>query len=126
MYSHEYDRSYYPPMPVVEVQVSSFENPDRVVTMTAIVDSGSDGTFLPEKVLRELGAESVRKIWVSGIQEIRFRAQVYMVKVAIGPYEFFGTRAVGDVQGRAILGRNVLNQIIVNLNGLANTVEIAQ
>lgn len=126
MYSHEYDRSYYPPMPVVEVQVSSFENPDRVVTMTAIVDSGSDGTFLPEKVLRELEAESVRKIWVSGIQEIRFRAQVHMVKVAIGPYEFFGTRAVGDVRGRAILGRNVLNQIIVNLNGLANTVEITQ
>lgn len=126
MYSHEYDRAYYPPMPVVEVTVSSFENPDKVITLTAIVDSGSDGTFLPKKVLQELGAESVRSAWVSGIQEIRYRAQVYMVKMTIGSYEFFGTRAVGDVQGRAILGRNVLNQIVVNLNGLANVVEITQ
>ena len=126
MYSHEYDRAYHPPMPVAEVQISSYEQPERVVTVQAIVDSGSDGTFLPERVLRELGAESVREVWVSGIQDIRYQARVYMVKLAIGSYEFFGTRVVGDVQGRAILGRNVLNQAIVNLNGLANVVEISQ
>lgn len=126
MYSHDYDRAYYPPMPVVEVQVSSYENPDMLVTIDAIVDSGSDGTFLPAKLLRELGSESVRESWVSGIHGIRYRTLVYIVKLEIGPYEFFGTRAIGDVQGRAILGRNVLNQLVVNLNGLANIIEISQ
>ena len=126
MYSHEYDRTYHPPMPVVEIQVGSYENPGKLVAIEAIVDSGSDGTFLPEKLLHDLGAESVREAWVSGIHGIRHRGNVYMVKLMIGPYEFFGTRAVGDIQGRAILGRNILNQSIVNLNGLANSVEISQ
>ncbi|MCP4359634.1 MAG: hypothetical protein GY796_16630 [Chloroflexi bacterium] len=126
MYSHEYDRTYHPPMPVVEVQISSIEEPETIVTIEALVDSGSDSTFLPEKILRELGAESVREAWVSGIQDIRYQVQMYMIKLAIGQYEFFGTRVVGDQQGRAILGRNVLNQLAVNLNGLANIVEISQ
>ena len=126
MYSYEYDRAYHPPMPVVEIQISAIEKPDTMITMEAVVDSGSDGTFLPEKVLRALGAMVVREGWVSGIQGIRYRAQIYMVKVDIGSYEFFGTRVIGDAQGRAILGRNVLNQLTINLNGLANIVEISQ
>lgn len=126
MYSHEYDRTHHPPIPVVEIQVSSFESPGKLLTTEAIVDSGSDGTFLPEKLLHDLGAESVREAWVSGIHGIRHRGKVYVVKIVIGPYEFFGARVVGDIQGRAILGRNILNQSIVNLNGLANIVEISQ
>ena len=47
-----------------------------------------------------------------------------MIKIEIGPYEFFGTRVIGDEQNRTILGRNVLNQLLVTLNGLANTLEI--
>ena len=68
MYSHEYDRTYHPPMPVVEIQVSSFENPGKLLSAEAIVDSGADGTFLPEKLLHSLGAVSVREVLVSGIQ----------------------------------------------------------
>lgn len=126
MYSYEYDRAYHPPMPVVEIQISAIEKPGITITVEALVDSGSDGTFLPEKALKALGAMTVREGWVSGIQGIRYRAQIYMVKVDIGSYEFFGTRVIGDGQGRAILGRNVLNQLAVNLNGLANIVEISQ
>ena len=126
MYSHEYDRTYHPPMPVVEIQVSSFENPGKLLSAEAIVDSGSDGTFLPEKLLHTLGAESVREAWVSGIHGIRHRGKVYVVKLIIGQYDFFGARVVGDIQGRAILGRDILNQSIVNLNGLANIVEMSQ
>ena len=54
-------------MPVVEIQVSSFESPGKLLTTDAIVDSGSDGTFLPEKLLLDLGVESVREAWISDI-----------------------------------------------------------
>jgi len=118
--------TYYPPAPVVEIQINGIGNPATIVTLEALVDSGSDGTFIPESVLRDLGAESVREGWVSGIQGTRYRVQIYMVQLKIGIYELFGIRVIGDMQGRAILGRNVLNQLAVNLNGLANVVEISQ
>lgn len=41
-----------------------------------------------------------------------------------GSYEFFGVRVAGDKQGQTILGRNVLNETIVTLNGLANVVMV--
>ncbi len=126
MHSYEYNRTYQPPMPIVEIQISTFENPESIITLEAIVDSGSDGTFLPAHALKNLGATSVRQGWVSGIQGIRYQAEIYMVKLTIGSYEFFGTRVIGDKQGRTILGRNILNQLAVNLNGLANIVEISQ
>lgn len=113
-------------MPVVEIQISALEKPDEQFTLEALIDSGSDGTFLPENVLRRLGSESVREAWVSGIGDIRYRAKMYITKVEIGPYEFWGARVVGDKQGRAILGRDILNQLVVTLNGLANTVDITQ
>jgi len=126
VHSYEYNRTYQPPMPIVEIQISTFENPESIITLEAIVDSGSDGTFLPAHTLKNLGATSVRQGWVSGIQGIRYQAEIYMVKLTIGSYEFFGTRVIGDKQGRTILGRNILNQLAVNLNGLANIVEISQ
>lgn len=126
MHSYEYNRNYHPPMPIVAVEISTFENPETTITLEAIVDSGSDGTFLPEQTLKKLGAMSVRQGWVSGIQGVRYQAEIYMVKLAIGSYEFFGTRAIGDKQGRTILGRDILNQLDINLNGLANITEISQ
>ena len=72
MYSHEYDRAYHPPMPVIEIKVSAIENPETIIMLEALVDSGSDGTFLPEEILKEMGAASVREGWVSGIQGIRY------------------------------------------------------
>lgn len=126
MHSYEYNRNYHPPMPIVDIEISTFENPKSSITLEAIVDSGSDGTFLPEQTLKKLGAVSVRQGWVSGIQGIRYQAEIYMVKLTIGSYDFFGTRVIGDKQGRAIVGRNILNQLVVNLNGLANIVELSQ
>lgn len=127
MYSHEYNsRDYHPPMPVVEIRISALEEPDEQITMEALLDSGSDGTFLPEKLLRRLGAESVREAWVRGIGDVRYQASMYVARIEIGQYAFFGVRVIGDKQGRAILGRDVLNQLVVTLNGLANTLDITQ
>lgn len=127
MYSHEYNgNDYHPPMPVVALRVSALEEPDEQVTIEALLDSGADGTFLPERLLHRLGAESVREAWVSGIDDVRYPVNMYMAKIEIGPYSFWGARVVGDKQGRAIVGRDVLNQLVVTLNGLANTVDITQ
>ncbi|MEW5988680.1 MAG: retroviral-like aspartic protease family protein [Chloroflexota bacterium] len=126
MYSHDYNSNYHPPMPVVEIWVSSLENPGEGVALTALVDSGSDTTFIPITHLQTLKAERVRKARVRGIRGGSYSVDMYMVKIVIGPYELFGVRAVGDKQGEVILGRNVLNELIVTLNGLAHEVVLSR
>lgn len=126
MYSHDYDTTYDPAMPVVEIQVESLEEPGNIIAMVAIVDSGSDTSFLPEKYLKRIGAERVRKARVRDIQNLSMIVDIYMVKIRIGDFEFFGVRVVGDKQDQVIIGRNILNEVIVTLNGLANIVEFQQ
>lgn len=126
MISFEYDRSYIPPMPAAQIRIRSLENPDKTIMLKAIVDSGADTTFIPIRILQELGIRKpVRKSLLYGIGGFSYPVNVYMIKIEIGPYEFFGTRVIGDKQNRTILGRNVINQLLVTLNGLANTLQLS-
>ena len=124
MYSHHYDSSYLPAMPVVDIEVINIEDDSQHVKLKAIVDSGADGTFIPESHLRNLNIESVRKAQVRGVSGFASSVEIYMVKLKVGRYELHGIRVVGDKQNQTIIGRNVLNQLVVTLNGLAEVVEI--
>ena len=44
VHSHEYDSSYYPAMPIIEIQIQRRAN-QTPLTLTAIVDSGADATL---------------------------------------------------------------------------------
>ena len=46
MYSHYYDSSYDPAMPVVGIEVLNLDDLSKNIKLTAIVDSGSDGSFV--------------------------------------------------------------------------------
>lgn len=124
MYSQNYDSSYLPAMPVADIEVINIEDNSQRIKLTAIVDSGADGTFIPESHLRSLKIESVRKAQVRGVSGFAYSVEIYMVKLKVGSYELHGIRVVGDKQNQTIIGRNVLNQLIVTLNGLAEVVEV--
>jgi hypothetical protein len=52
-------------------------------------------------------------------------ADIYLVSLRIGSHLLGAVRVVAGLEGEEIiLGRNVLNQLVVTLNGLASTVEI--
>jgi predicted aspartyl protease len=127
-YSHDYDSSYLsgPALPVIELQVKQVGSKDSSSVLSAIVDSGADGTIFPLRALQQAGAERVGQ---AGMRWGSHRSQVYDVYLAtiqIGPYEIYGVRILADKQNsQGVLGRNVLNQFIVTLNGLANLVEIS-
>jgi hypothetical protein len=61
-----------------------------------------------------------------GTAQQRIQVDQYWVWLRIGGHIPLYIQAVGDTQGEeAILGRDVLNQLIVTLNGLASVVEIS-
>lgn len=128
VYTFDYDASYPygPAMPVVELLVRPVGRSETGVTVRALVDSGADATILPQRELERAGIEQVgraRMRWGPYPGKVY---DVYLAIVEIGPYKIPGVRVLaGKQDNEAILGRDVLNQMIVTLNGLANVVEIS-
>ena len=52
---------------------------------------------------------------------------MYMVSMLFGPFEFRQRLVVGGTEpNEIIIGRDILNQFVVTLNGLAGVVEVSQ
>ncbi|MCP4423002.1 MAG: hypothetical protein GY803_00775 [Chloroflexi bacterium] len=125
VHSYLYNETVTPAMPVAEVRFVSPYSQERAGAVQAIIDSGSDGTMAPLTLLDEIGALSMGTAVMSGIWGQRRRVDIYIVNIEIGPHLLPGIRVAGVSEAMdVILGRNVLNQIKIVLNGPANTLEI--
>lgn len=124
-YSHDYNSAYTPAMPIVEISIQNINTGKQSETFTAIIDSGADSCIFPTSVLKSIGSESIRRSQMVGAANIGFQVELHLVIVYLGPITVYGVEAVADKQNRdAIIGRNVLNQLVVILNGLAGVTEI--
>jgi predicted aspartyl protease len=112
-------------MPVVEIK---FHMPGRTPsdrTYVALVDSGSDGTLVPIDILEGLGARYVGDAIIRWLWGVSNPVDIYLVSVIVGPQTVHGVRVIAVPEdSEIILGRNVLNHLIVTLNGLAGVTEI--
>jgi predicted aspartyl protease len=125
LYTYPYNRSYQPAMPVVEIELGKGGRPEFGKTHEALVDSGADGTLVPVDILEEIGARSVGAARIRSVLGESQVADIYLVSLRIGSHLLGAVRVVAGLEGEEIiLGRNVLNQLVVTLNGLASTVEI--
>jgi predicted aspartyl protease len=80
-----------------------------------LVDTGADCTLVPAPVVRRLGLPQVDVIGVTGVGGGKKQATVHAAFV-----EFGGVRLLARIVAfvdEAILGRDVLNQTIVQLDG---------
>ena len=127
MASHtfDYDTNYEgPAFPVVELGITG--NRGQVETTIALVDSGADATLIPPNLLRNVGARKLDSRWARNVSGIRYRVSMYLVTLTIGTLTFYGIEAIANNQtDEVIVGRDVLNQVVVTLNGLAYEVQIA-
>lgn len=125
LYTYDYDIGYVPSMPVVNIVIGPALAPPTLI-LTAIVDSGADATTIPVQFLRQIQARRSNQVWIRGTAMQRVAASLYPISLRLGSFELRRIQVVGDTQyGETILGRDILNQLIVTLNGLANTVEIS-
>lgn len=124
IYSYTYSSDYDPAMPVIDLEIGLTSKSTKI-TVSALVDSGADATMVPIHLITQLGATSQEKRWLSGIAGGRYSVGMYTLFVKLGSFEMY-VPVVGDpTNNEVILGRDVLNHLIVALNGLAETVEIS-
>ena len=127
LYTHDYSRDYQPSAPVVEVGLSQPESAANEIQLTAFLDTGADATLIPIGALRQTSARYVETLFMHGVANIRVPVDTYLVTVRIGPHTIHGIRAVaGGENAEAIVGRDVLNQLIVTLNGLAGVTQVSE
>ena len=127
-FSYHYDRSYNgPALPVIEITLHSLENDSTVVERHALVDSGAGATIVPLEYLEQIWARRVDSVRLKPLQGSSYRVDIYEAGIQIGSYPTFKVYAVADVHNEGvILGRDVLNQFIVTLNGLASVTKVSQ
>jgi len=119
------DETISPALPTLEIEVEGYGANSQRQTLRAIIDSGSDGTALPRPVLLESGSvfrDTVRMRGVTGASQLVDR---YLTKVHVAGITIRGVFAVAvSAEDDALLGRDVLNGLVVILNGPAHVAEI--
>lgn len=110
---------------MVEIVVQPFGQDGEQIRVKALIDSGADGTLLPLAVQRQMNARRTAQVALRTITGTRSIVDIYEVTLQLGPHHFRKVRVAADRHNAmAILGRDILNQMIVTLNGLAATTEI--
>jgi predicted aspartyl protease len=92
--------------------------------VTALVDSGADATMIPINLLRKIRARVVETRRLRGVTGSSKVVQLYGVTIRIEGFVLPAVQVIATVGDEATLGRNVLNHLIVTLNGLAGVTEI--
>ncbi|MEZ4865547.1 MAG: retroviral-like aspartic protease family protein [Caldilineaceae bacterium] len=125
VYSFDYNTDYDPPAPFLPITVDGHDPTRSPITIAAFVDSGADGTMLPVDLLQAVGAEYEASVWLRGSTGKRQRMDSYTVTIHIETETAHAISAVAMPAGsEALIGRDVLNQLVVTLHGIAGVTEL--
>lgn len=118
--SQEYNRDYEPPAPYLDIYVLSVEGDYPEEPISALLDSGADATMLPLTSLQRVNAPYLERMLMRWGESQPELVDIYVATVRIGHHIIFGVNVIAMPPGsEAILGRDVLNQFEINLDGLA-------
>lgn len=118
--SYDYNRDYYPAAPTILIGLSPSGGTEARIEITALVDTGADATMIPEDVLISAGARYVQQHRMRGVVGESVSVDLYLTAVHIASHTIHGIRAIAiPPHSEAIVGRDVLNQLEITLNGPA-------
>lgn len=122
---HPYLQTYYPPIPCIQITLGYPDESLRFGPFTAIVDTGADGTMVPQTLLDEINAPFVDEGRIRSHWGEWRNIQVFTVDIGVDGLRFPAIEVVGDEQGNEIvLGRNLLNKLTMILRGPAHLVDV--
>ncbi len=122
MATFPYNSDYDPALPVVDFIVSHRGE----VSVSALLDTGADATMLPLPILNSVSAPFSRLQGLRGIVGDWREVSLYRVTIEIASFRLPAIQVVAlDPSDEAILGRDVLNQLIVTLDGIGGVTEIS-
>lgn len=121
MSEHPYERTYRPPAPVLPVRVSG-PGTLRSVMVPALADTGAGMTALPADLPAQLDLPVAGRTIVSGFDGRPRIVPTYTVQLSVAGYTtVLKVIGLGMV---ALLGRDVLNALLITLKGPQEIFEV--
>lgn len=110
----DYDSTQDPPAPVLPVRVSC-PGSARSILLAALVDTGAEITAIPDGIVEALGLPAIGALSVCGLGGVKERATLHAASISsVVGEEIVEVVAVGS---EAILGRDLLKQWVLTLDG---------
>ena len=120
-----YDTIYDPAAPIIEIEIDGYDIHLGQRQLRAMVDSGADATMIPIQILDAVGAIYQDTRWMRGVTGTRIEIDRYLVAIRIGLNLLHGLSVIAAPQNsEAVIGRDVLNQLVIKLDGPAEVTEI--
>ncbi|OGO43459.1 MAG: hypothetical protein A2Z04_06405 [Chloroflexi bacterium RBG_16_57_9] len=120
-----YDTAYFPPAPSIDIQLGLPDESFAVGPLPAFVDTGADVSVVPIKYVEPLGVQVDNRKYLRSQWGERRKVNTYLLDIGIGVLRLPMVEIIGDERGKeVILGRNVLNKLVVTLNGPQHVLEI--
>ncbi|MBI3913064.1 MAG: hypothetical protein HY327_02540 [Chloroflexi bacterium] len=121
-----YGQNYVPPAPVLDIHLAEPDKALQVGPLTALIDTGSDGTFVPTAIIEKLDVPIVYATSVrSHLGDNLRRVSVYKVDILFETIRLPSIEVIGDDWGdEIIIGRNALNKLRLLLDGPKQTTEL--
>ncbi len=120
-----YDSSYTPPIPVLRLRLSAPGETPYDAPLSALVDTGADATLVPSTYLEQVDAIASGDAVLRGVLGEAREIHLYEVDLHIDTLLLPGVLVVGDDYGTEIIvGRNVLNKLILLLDGRRGETEV--
>lgn len=119
----KYDPSFNPPAPVMQVEV---RNPltGASVRLRAQIDSGTSISVLPVSVATDLGLNATGTMEARGFDLTPKRLPTFLVMMLLNDFVILNAEVVAAKRIDMLLGRDVLQNFILTLNGKAETFDL--
>jgi len=122
--SYPYTSAYVPPLPALEV-VLRLPDGGSLGPFSALADTGADATLVPSAFLEQLGARPFSGAFLRSQWGERRSIDLFLLDFQIAEVTLPGIEVAGDLYSREIiLGRNVLNLLILLLDGPSQTTDL--
>ncbi|MBO3840164.1 MAG: hypothetical protein JTT17_04965 [Candidatus Brockarchaeota archaeon] len=112
----KYDANYEPPAPVVKLTVYRPFS-EESVTGIGKIDSGADMTVIPNKWAKGLSLIPASVVWVRGYDGRLREAYTYYARIEFQGFKFPLVEILLSNRQDALIGRDILNKLKVELNG---------
>jgi len=120
-----YAADYVPPAPSVEIRLGIPDESLTVGPLQALVDTGADVSIVPLRYIEPLSVPVDNRKYLRSQWGDRRQVDVYLLDVGIGDIRLPLVEIVADERGsEVILGRDVLNKLVVTLDGPQRVLEI--
>lgn len=125
MVRYQYVAEFGPPAPFAYVTVQNPVNDQASIEMPALIDSGADRTVIPGKLVGDLRLTPLRTVVMGALGGDQHKLTAYSVVVQMRHAEPMEIEVVAhDAESYVLLGRDVLNQLRIVLDGPNQILEI--